>query len=362
MHQVGIIADDLSGALDAAAPFGSSANPIVVSWGAGLPAPRNYAFDSETRQASAAAAAAAVATLLPRLSHCDVAFKKVDSLMRGNTVPELLACCTADMFRSVVIAPAFPQQGRVTRDGRQYAWSDADCKWQRLDADISGSLAARGMRSRLVESGAYLAGEGVFVCNAESDADLDGIAASAAELSQPILWCGTAGLARALTGAPGRAGTVEGERRLAVIGSRHPVSLRQVGRLADNLGEIAWVRQPDDAESAVAAVRRCLGRGGRAALAFDMAMASAEAAENLVRRTFAVLATIPAPDVVVVGGGDTAFRLCSEAGATHLETIGEYSPGVAVSRFVDGAWAGARLVSKAGAFGDDALLARIIAR
>ncbi len=122
------------------------------------------------------------------------------------------------------------------------------------------------------------------------------------------------------------------------------------------------MRQPDDAESAVAAVRRCLGRGGRAALAFDMAMASTEAAENLVRRTLAVLARIPAPDVVVVGGGDTAFRLCSEAGATHLETIGEYSPGVAVSRFVDGAWAGARLVSKAGAFGDNALLARIIAR
>ena len=358
--QIGIITDDLSGALDTAAAFASSDDPILVSW-AGEPRPaRGFALDTETRQASAAVAAETVATLLQHLTPCCVAFKKIDSLMRGNAVAELIACCSAETFRSVVIAPAFPQQRRVTRRGHQYAWID-DQGWRPVGAKIPASLAENGVQGRLVESGAELAGEGVLVCDAESAADLERIAASAAKLAAPILWCGTAGLARAL-GAPAAGPTIEAGKRLLVVGSRHPVSLRQLARLKDTLGEITWVRHPDGASEAVVAVVNALVRDGRAALAFDLPPLPPDEAEHVFRRAFVRLVRIAAPDLVVVVGGDTVFRLCDEAGATHLEAIGEYAPGIAVSRFVDGAWPGARIVSKSGAFGDDGLLARLMAR
>src|SRR4051794_35204090 len=104
MCHVGILADDLTGALDAAAPFASRAAPVAVIWDErGPDAAANFAIDSETREVSPTRAAACVTANLTRIGGCDVAFKKIDSLMRGNTVAELIACCAAKGFASVVI-------------------------------------------------------------------------------------------------------------------------------------------------------------------------------------------------------------------------------------------------------------------
>jgi uncharacterized protein YgbK (DUF1537 family) len=359
--QIGIIADDLSGALDATAPFAKPEKPISVSWGGKAAATGTFGVDTETRHASAAAATAAVASHLDGLASCGIAFKKLDSLMRGNTMPELLACCRAEAFRTIVIAPAFPQQRRITRRGRQHAWSESGDTWQALDPDIAASLAQNCVRSRLVESGAELSGEGVLLCDAESDNDLAEIAASRPNLAHPVLWCGTAGLARALSGAPAVDRTISERKRLLVAGSRHPVTLRQLKRLQDMGREIAWVSDPGNPEAAVAAAARQLRRDGSAAIAFDMPQLSPSEAENAFRRVFALLVRGAAPELVAVVGGDTLFRLCVEAGAARLEVVGEYAPGIAIARFVGGAWAGTRLLSKSGAFGDDGLLARVTA-
>ena len=55
MCHIGILADDLTGALDAAAPFASPALPVMVVWGA-AEAAGNFAIDSESRQVSPAEA------------------------------------------------------------------------------------------------------------------------------------------------------------------------------------------------------------------------------------------------------------------------------------------------------------------
>ena len=64
--------------------------------------------------------------------------------------------------------------------------------------------------------------------------------------------------------------------------------------------------------------------------------------------------------MLVVIGGDTLYRLCQAMGADSLAAIGEWSPGVPVSRIVGGAWHGAALISKSGAYGDPDLLTRIL--
>ena len=68
----------------------------------------------------------------------DIAFKKVDSLMRGNTLSELHAVTG---FDHCVLAPAFPGQGRITRGGRQHVWTDGE--WRPVGPDLAQSLGAR---------------------------------------------------------------------------------------------------------------------------------------------------------------------------------------------------------------------------
>src|SRR4051794_37118512 len=90
---VAILADDLTGALDAAAPFALPTVPVDVFWDAGEPPPSGgFAFDSETRELPSARAEAAIGTLAPYLTRRGLALKKIDSLLRGNTIIEVAAC------------------------------------------------------------------------------------------------------------------------------------------------------------------------------------------------------------------------------------------------------------------------------
>jgi len=357
MCHIGILADDLTGALDAAAPFATPALPVTVVWGA-AEAAGSFAIDSESRQLPPAEAVRRVAASLPRLAGCDIAFKKIDSLMRGNTVPEVVACCAADRFASIVIAPAFPGQGRVMRGGRQRV-RDETGAWRPLDADIGASLACAGFPAIRLPRGEVPAGRGIFICDGETDADLRQVGAARPE--EPVLWCGTAGLAHALGRPPSDDG-VTGLRHpaLIVVGSRHPVSLRQVARLGGERSTVAAVDDGGSLAAPVAAVGMRLAAGTDAALVFALPPLAPESAEAVYRGVFTRLADLPAPGTLVVVGGDTLFRLCGALGASRLDAVGARLPGIAVSRFADGAWRGADVISKSGAFGTDDLLARLL--
>ena len=78
-------------------------------------------IDSGTRECEADEAFAIVRELAPLLDGADIAYKKIDSLLRGPWVAELDACLRAGPWDACIVAPAFPHQGRVTRGGRQFA-------------------------------------------------------------------------------------------------------------------------------------------------------------------------------------------------------------------------------------------------
>ena len=125
-----LLADDLTGALDTAAEFVALTGPIQAFWHGALPGllQGNAALDSGTRERTPAQAAEIVSQLTPHLADAAIAFKKIDSLLRGPTIAELAACLRAGGWRRCVLAPAFPYQGRVTRGGQQYA-KGADGTW-----------------------------------------------------------------------------------------------------------------------------------------------------------------------------------------------------------------------------------------
>ena len=84
-HRVAIVADDLTSAADAAAPFVVRGLTAIV--GRGRPphlAGTVVSVDCGSRSATRAEAAARVADLTSRLADCEVLFKTVDSTLRGH--------------------------------------------------------------------------------------------------------------------------------------------------------------------------------------------------------------------------------------------------------------------------------------
>ena len=134
-----LLADDLTGALDSAARFVPLVGPVPVSWRVDdLPA--TAAIDAGTRDRDAATAQATMERLVPLLRGATIAFKKIDSLLRGHVAIELAACMRH--FDHCVLAPAFPFQGRITRNGRQLA-RDGD-HWRDSGVDLPAALREIG--------------------------------------------------------------------------------------------------------------------------------------------------------------------------------------------------------------------------
>ncbi len=351
MRRLAIVADDLTGGLDATAPFAGRGGVELSIRHLPSASVAAFAVDTETRDAASIAVERALHEVLPLLPNAGVALKKVDSLMRGNTCRELALCWQSGLFGSMVVAPAFPLEHRVTRAGCQLA--------DGARIDIATGLAAHGVDVRRVPRGTTAAGEGVFLCDAESDADLAAVIALG-NLAPPVLWCGSAGLARALAGeiAPVE---LRGGCRLLVVGTRHPGTLRQVEHLRARHGGIVFaIRDADDIDRALDGVAAAVVAHDRAALVFDIGGDTPAAAAELQMRAFERLPRRLAPELLVVTGGETLVRLCDAVGASRLAVKGEWVPGVGVAEFSDGHWNGTTVVGKSGGFGAPGLLTRLL--
>jgi uncharacterized protein YgbK (DUF1537 family) len=357
MKPLRLIADDITGALDSAAQFAAPGREIPVYMGHTLPArlPTEFAVDSGSREGDGAAAARAAAQLAPLLAPGNgaISFRKVDSLLRGHPGLELAATLEALQAAHCVLAPAFPFHGRVTRGGLQYVLLKR--AWQRVGEDIRAILESRGLPVSLARAGDPVP-RGISLWDAESDDDLRRIALSGSGLGESMLWCGSGGLASALA-APGSAPLpVSGIGRpmLGLVGSDHSVTEAQLGACG-----VLVLRDGGAAEaSRVSAV---MGEKGSCLVRFDVprGVSRAGASGHIARGLDSLTHNIGPPRSLLVVGGETLRALCLSLGTDHLCVVGQILPGVPVSRMVGGRWDGAEIVSKSGAFGDEALLLRI---
>lgn len=79
-------------------------------------------------------------------------------------------------FQKVIVAPAFPAQGRLTRGGTQYSRNSASSSWAAVGPDFVQRLREVGLTA-VSAAPEKLPGDGVTVYDAETDADLERIAA-----------------------------------------------------------------------------------------------------------------------------------------------------------------------------------------
>jgi uncharacterized protein YgbK (DUF1537 family) len=377
---VAIVADDLTGALDAAAPFaGRGAGTRVVvalehlealldAWRGSLPEVIAVNTESRHLDASVAAERVTLATaLLSRISP-EVWFKKIDSTLRGQVVAECLAMREA-CERRLLLAPAVPAQGRILRDAEVRVEGvplastayGGDARSAPPLGPLDEVFARHGLPlSRYpARSDDGLPGTDC-VADAESDHDLDRLQEASRSDAADWLMVGAAGLAAAIARhlfgqpRPSLRIPLETRSRVYAVGSRSPLAVAQVNRLSHAEPTLTIVEALETSLSAPTVRPDLVIPGGPPHQAHD----AEEVAKAMAMRVEAAVGQWPpGPGLLFLTGGDIAMEVLSRLGVTFIQVDAEWSPGVATG-FLEGdrqRW----VMTKAGGFGHPNLLVEL---
>ncbi|HYZ64599.1 MAG TPA: four-carbon acid sugar kinase family protein, partial [Acetobacteraceae bacterium] len=313
MTTLRLLADDLTGALDTAAELVGLAGPVPAFWHGAIPRdalPPNAALDSGTREMEPGPASGIVAALTPALAGADIAYKKIDSLLRGPTLAEIASCLRAGPWERAVLAPAFPYQGRVTQGGVQHA-RGADGRWAAVGGDIVAGLRAQLVPAQPGRLDASLP-TGITVFDAATDEDLRLVAALGKAAPCPVLWIGTGGLAQALAGsfAPSTRAALN-LPVLGLFGSDQDVTCGQLDACGPD-----WIRLRDGGRTEAIRIAAHLRANGRALASLDLpaGLARDEAARRIAAELSRLVRDLPPPGTLIVAGGETLRGLCLALG------------------------------------------------
>ncbi len=359
-----LIADDLTGACDAAVQFtarGRSA-AVALELGAGVPNPGVYpdvlAVSTESRGLSVEESRQSIMDMALRLADTKprILFKKIDSTLRGNAGAEIAATVSAFGCDLAVITPAFPAMKRIVADG----WLRVDGPADFEPVEMGAYFQAQGLAShRHVGTGGVavaIGGGGRYVSvDAVCDEDLDAVVETMMDWKGRILWAGSAGLAAALARSisVGRGRLARAVKHfgpvLFCIGSAHPATLAQQRRLL--------AERPVCALSAEAAspgqIADALGDGRNVMLEIPRGRVPEGRIAELLRGARGVAGAL------ALSGGDTASHVCRALRAQAIELHDEVEAGIARGTLRGGVFDGVAVVTKSGAFGDSGALIAI---
>ena len=382
--KVAIVADDLTGSMDAAAPFARRGLATCVV-GNALDSETALAgnadiisINADTRHLAPDAAAQITAECISRVARLDpgILFKKIDSSLRGNVASETIAAIRATTRSRAIVTPAMPGQGRTLVNGQVYIRGvllrDTAIGHDQLNAPPAEPLddilraANPGLPVRLVDAGALFTRPGIYVVDCSKDEDLRGVAAALLPIAGDAVVVGAGGLAEAL------AETAFGSTRafpepepidgavVFVIGSRTPEAARQVERLMESFADTCALiditpgtdltdgalARAKDAAVVVVRIAPHTKTGDANSIAHNLAVAAKDLLEQ------------EPTSLVAMTGGDTAIAVLGHLGGTTIDVEGEIEAGV-VYGSVDLGNRRLRVLTKAGAFGNDDLFVTI---
>ena len=410
MARMVVIADDLTGAVECAASsaaLGCSAVVLLHSaenresqtdW----PDADIVSIDANTRCLPAEEAS----RLLARLVHlCDarysastryVLFKKIDSTLRGNVADELAALLharrstkSANMKLCVLMAPAFPAQGRTTIGGRLFVHGvpleETDI-WQAeirtAQSDIPQLLSESGLSCSLIDIEIVRSNPAslhqalsqsaeqadVIVCDAVTDHDLLAIAKASLTLPSLTALAGSAGLAAQLTQAIGITPRNQPSEwhfssgpTLFVVGTAASITLEQTRILQSTLDVATLHATPADLLNSPALQSQIIQdmKSGRDALLLVNGGEHCSNHQEQLPQALSELIPQCAPLLggLVATGGETARAVLDALGVQRLRVLGEVETGLPFS--VADVWMRPLpVITKAGAFGSPQSLVR----
>ncbi|PKO14434.1 MAG: hypothetical protein CVU39_14360 [Chloroflexi bacterium HGW-Chloroflexi-10] len=386
LYEIGLIADDFTGAMDSGAQFANSAISINLRFD-GTPDAEVEIVNTGSREVALDVAVSRV-TAVCRLLKNRKLYKKIDSTMRGHIAAEINAVLKASAYTRAVICPAIPKLGRVVRNGclfvndvplEQTAFKYdpvypalTSCMTELLGCPVSYiplevvRTSETDLVNRIVTSS-----EALVIVDAETDFDLQ-VIARAIEASG-ALPCGALGLAHAymqalrMPSAPKQEFKLEEGLRLVVVGSANKISLQQID-LLENRKDVITVRLDAKIEPFLQktyGILRLLKPSHR------VLVLCAEQTETLLTPDWLnfgkkvseiglhIIRELPVEAVLIIGG-ETALHFGEIATLESIQILGEAVPGVPYGRIRGGRLDGQLLISKAGGFGNADMLEQIL--
>jgi len=355
-----IVADDLTGACDAAVQFRLRGAKSIVHLESALQLETETevdAFSTNTRDSDGTEIEARIRGIADLFADrpLDVVFQKIDSVMRGNPGKQIVAIMDAFACEVAVITPAFPEMGRRVEDGRLQVSDDSQ-----EPINVLAVLKRQGLEDcvhtvpqRLGTS--IRSGNRLISLDAACNKDLSVIVHEALHSGCRILWVGSGGRASALaaallseSAAPYLSCAAVKGPVLFCIGSDHAVTQAQLTVLSKERTVCDFVAERSSRPAISAALRNGRHVVLRAVHATDF--------EEL-----GVLAACVAQDAgaLLLSGGTTASMICKALRAGSIQVENEITPGVPAGVLRGGHFDFLPIATKSGGFGDVHTLVRV---
>lgn len=364
---IGILADDLTSALDGAAPFaqrGLSARVVLHEGALARYEADVLAIDLDTRFVEPAEAENRFLRAAEQIRTASLLYKTVDSTLRGNLGAETYGSLKGSQRKHAVVAPAFPAAGRTTVGGYQLV-DGVPVERTAFASDPRTPVVSSRVAGRFAELALCL----FTVHDASNDGALDQLIARIG-LDSDVLWVGSPGLGAALARAVEVTASVQpavitprANRVLVVIGSLHPANRQQLEELVRGGAGLVSVAAVDelDVDETVHEIERAFAVHSVVCL-----VSPREVTPHRGASLAPVIGTIVKHcehhfDGLIATGGDTARRIVDTLGAATIELRGEVEPGVPFGLLT----APGRSIpfsTKAGGFGGAGTLLRCVAR
>ena len=293
-------------------------------------------------------------------------FLKIDSTMRGSVAGQLAGALSAWRMKfpeaRAVVCPAYPQMGRTVVANRLLVGASPvhetsisrDPVTPVLTSDLAALIPGSTHRSADALAGMLALNStdrhstsglpvDVVTVDASTPNDLLSIAAAIAAAGSSVIPVGSAGLAGALAQTWGGSGAVEKEWRvsnpriLVVVTSLNPVSRAQAAALSTAYSDVEMMVAPSE-------------RVGNSSVAERL---GAGAAARVKEGGCNVLGLI---------GGDGARAVLRALGAQAIRIVDAVVEGVPVGAIVGGSADGLTIFTKAGGFGSEDTLVRVVER
>lgn len=403
MRKLGIVADDMTGAMDSSGHFASLGFSTVVAMAPDFTSDATVlAITTNSRAEDPQIARERVRQAMRDMAG-RVVYKKIDSTLRGNISEELEVVIQERDYQKVVVAPAFPAVGRTTVNGvllvngvpvseTQFANDPI------LPVTVSSipSLLEQSLHRKVgcisvaeIEAGAELLynkinnmPENIVVCDVTETEHLVVIAQAASLAEERWLLCGSGGLARELhlllIGVPRvekrRAGEQKKGPVLVAVGTRNQVAAHQLLKAQEKSGipvlnleseklnaeEMLLLRL----ESILKEAELLISEGKGIAISSISSRYIPALKQSMAKIIAAIIVGILASHKFVglfLSGGDIALEACRKIRASAIQVYGEVEPGVSAGELMGGEYPGMRVVTKAGGFGSEEAMVRSIA-
>ncbi len=336
-------------------------------------------------------------------------YKKLDSTFRGNPGAEIAGLMDSMNISHTLLAPAFPSNKRITKNGLVYIDGEQlrktefarDPKNPVRKSYIPDLISSQTDKSiRLINYKEIRAGRRqlelelqqhlkngieIIVADALDENDLDLLASVAAETDERLLYAGSTGFAGSVSKYL-VSGT--GQRiNVVVAGSLSEVTRKQISFAVDNLplslididvDQIVKGNQEKEKKRITGLVRESYSKGLDVIIrsAADVkpvsgithdgeksgikSLKKSDKIAGFLGATAAeIIASVPLNGIVLTGG-DTAIRTVNALNVSGTLIREEVLPGIPWGYFIEKDYSGIRVVTKAGGFGEEDAIYRIL--